>query len=50
MKYAFRVVHIIPEIPALGRLRQEEHQFKASIGYIARPCLKNKKKIYFLPL
>jgi hypothetical protein len=33
-----------PIIPALRRLRQEDHEFKASLGYIARPCLKNKPK------
>jgi hypothetical protein len=27
-------------IPALGRLRQEDHKFKVTSGYIARPCLK----------
>jgi hypothetical protein len=27
-------------IPALGRIKQE---FKASLGYIARCCLKNNK-------
>lgn len=32
-----------PEIPTLGRPRQEEHhEFKASLDYIARPCLKKK--------
>jgi hypothetical protein len=25
----------IPVIPALGRLRQEAHEFKASLGFIA---------------
>jgi hypothetical protein len=29
-------------IPALGR-RQEDHDFNASMGYIARPCLKKTK-------
>jgi hypothetical protein len=30
-----------PEIPALGRLRQEAHEFKASLGYIVRSFLNN---------
>jgi hypothetical protein len=30
-------------IPALGRLREEDGVFKASFGYIVRPCLKKKK-------
>jgi hypothetical protein len=25
-------------------LRQEDHEFKTSLGYIERPCLKKKKK------
>jgi hypothetical protein len=37
------VVHV-PVIQALRRLRQEHCEFKASLGYIARSCLKKKKK------
>jgi hypothetical protein len=32
-----------PIIPALGRHRQGDSKFKVSLGYIARPCLQNKK-------
>jgi hypothetical protein len=35
----------MPVIPALRRLRQEECEFQVSLGYMVRPCLKEKKKI-----
>jgi hypothetical protein len=37
---------LMPVIPALGRLRQEDHEFKASLGYleILRETLSQKKK------
>jgi hypothetical protein len=28
-------------LPALGRLRQKDHEFQVTLGYIARPCLQN---------
>jgi hypothetical protein len=31
----------MPEIPALGRLRQENQEFEASLDYIARSFLRN---------
>jgi hypothetical protein len=33
------------KIPALGGLKQENHEFKASLSYIARPCLKKTNKL-----
>jgi hypothetical protein len=32
-------------IPIRRRLRQEDHKFKASLGYIVSSCSKKKKKL-----
>jgi hypothetical protein len=32
-----------PAIPALRRLSQEDLEFKVSLGYIVRPCLKKNQ-------
>jgi hypothetical protein len=32
----------MPVIPALGRLKQEACEFKASLGYIERPYVEKK--------
>jgi hypothetical protein len=34
----------IPIIPALGRLKQEDIEVQASLGYIMGSCLKGEKK------
>jgi hypothetical protein len=40
-------VVVLTLIPALGRLGQEDHEFKASIDYIAKPYPKKKKNTSF---
>ena len=37
------VVHTLV-IPVLGRLRQEDHRFVASLSYLVRPYFKIKNK------
>jgi hypothetical protein len=34
------------QIPAPGRLRQEDHELKAGLVYIMTPCLKKENKHY----
>jgi hypothetical protein len=29
----------MPVIPVAGKLKQENHKFKAILGYIVRPCI-----------
>jgi hypothetical protein len=34
----------MPLVPVLRRLRQDDHKFKASLGYTATPSLKKTSK------
>jgi hypothetical protein len=34
----------VEPFPVLKRQRQKDYKFKASLGYVARPGLKNQKK------
>jgi hypothetical protein len=34
----------MPIIPALGKQKEEDGKFEASLVYTARPCLNKKKK------
>jgi hypothetical protein len=34
----------MPVIPALRSLKQEDHEFKVSLGYIVRPYSRKKQK------
>jgi hypothetical protein len=33
----------MPVILTTGRLRHQDHKFEVTLGYVVRPCLKNKK-------
>jgi hypothetical protein len=35
----------MPVISALGRLRQEDHEFEVSLGYIVKLSQKHKKRM-----
>jgi hypothetical protein len=41
---------LVPVFPALGigRLRKDDHEFEARLGYIERPCVQIKLKIKLL--
>jgi hypothetical protein len=41
---------LTPVIPALGKLRQKDSKFEASLGHVAGLCLKKQNKTKNLPL
>lgn len=41
-------VEKLPEVPAFGILRHEGHKFQASLEYVVKQGLKEKKKCNFL--
>lgn len=46
--YCWYKLQSMPVIPAFSRLRQEEPKFKASLGYIGRPCLNKERNVVTL--
>ena len=40
-------VMLHPRTPSIWTVEEETQEFKPSLGYIGRCCLKNKNKIYF---
>lgn len=38
----------LPRLLALGKLRQEEHDLKASYGCLVIPCVISKSNIYYI--